>query len=73
LRAAEEAGFPALLTADKNLPYQQSLKGRTISVVVLGSRFTDYVGIAPLAPRVVAALESLTPGTFLVVRPETEG
>ena len=37
LKTAEEAGFEVLLTSDKNLPYQQNLKGRKITVVVLGN------------------------------------
>ena len=37
LHAAEDAGFELLLTGDKNLSYQQNLKGRTISLVVLGT------------------------------------
>jgi hypothetical protein len=34
LRAAEDAGFDVLLTTDKNLPYQQNLKGRKLAVAV---------------------------------------
>jgi len=36
LAAAEKAGFHVLLTADKNMCYQQNLSGRTIALVVLG-------------------------------------
>lgn len=35
LSAAEEAGFEALVTADKNIRYQQNLGSRTIAIVVL--------------------------------------
>lgn len=34
---AERAGFEALVTADKNMRYQQNLKGRKIALVVLGT------------------------------------
>ena len=34
LSAAEREGFQVLLTADKNLPYQQNLAGRKIAIVV---------------------------------------
>jgi len=37
LKAAEAAGFHVLLTADKNLAYQQNLKERAIAIVVLGN------------------------------------
>lgn len=35
LSAAEEAGFDLLLTADKNIRYQQNLAGRRIAILVL--------------------------------------
>ena len=35
LLAAEQAGFEMLITADKNLRYQQNLAGRKIAIVVL--------------------------------------
>lgn len=34
--AAETAGFDVLVTTDKNLAYQQNLKGCRIPIVVLG-------------------------------------
>jgi hypothetical protein len=38
LAVAEAAGFEVLLTTDKNMRYQQNLKGRKIVFVVLGTR-----------------------------------
>jgi len=35
--AAEAAAFEILVTADKNMRYQQNLAGRKIAVVVLGN------------------------------------
>jgi hypothetical protein len=35
-RVAEDAGFDVLLTADKNLRYQQNLADRKIAIVALG-------------------------------------
>ena len=37
LDAAEAAAFEILVTADKNIRYQQNLAGRKIAVVVLGN------------------------------------
>ncbi len=37
LAAAERAGFDVLVTADKNMRYQQNLKGRRIALVVLST------------------------------------
>jgi hypothetical protein len=37
LTKAEAAGFDVLLTTDKQIRYQQNLKGRKIAIVVLGN------------------------------------
>ena len=37
LKAAEEAHFDLMVTADQNLKYQQNLSSRKIALVVLGS------------------------------------
>jgi hypothetical protein len=37
LKAAEEAGFAAIITADKNIRYQQNLTDRKIALVVLST------------------------------------
>ena len=36
--AAEQAGYDALITGDKNMRYQQNLGGRKTSILTLGSR-----------------------------------
>jgi predicted nuclease of predicted toxin-antitoxin system len=35
LEAAQDRGFEVLVTADRNLAYQQNLKGRRLAIVVL--------------------------------------
>jgi hypothetical protein len=37
LAEAERAGFDVLLTADKNMRYQQNLRGRSIALMVLST------------------------------------
>jgi hypothetical protein len=37
LRVADEAGFDLLLTTDKNLRFQQNLRGRKLAIVVLSN------------------------------------
>ncbi len=65
LKEAEAAGFEVLVTTDKNLCYQQNLKGRKIAIVVLGQgRWTlirEYIS------QVVAAVNAATPGSFAQV------
>ena len=65
LAAAEGAGFDVLLTADKNMRYQQNLTGRRIALVVLST---------PQWPRVrlhldiiAAAVNAATPGSYAEV------
>ena len=43
LTAAEAGGFEIILTADKNIRYQQNLAGRRIALVVLGTNQLDIL------------------------------
>ena len=65
IEAAEAAGFELLLTTDKNMRYQQNLKGRKLAFVVIGNQqwptLRRYVG------RVVAAVNAATPGSYAEV------
>ncbi len=62
LDAAEAAGFDLLVTADKNLHYQQNLTGRKISIVVRGN--AQWPVLRRYVERVVAAVNAATPGSF---------
>src|SRR5882762_3546598 len=62
LAAAESAGFEVLLTADKNLRYQQKLSGRGIALVVLGNSPWPLVRLH--IPEIVAALNTAMPGSY---------
>lgn len=62
---AEAAGFDVLLTADKNLSYQQNLGGRKIALVVLPTnRWPDLVANAPV---IEEALTRVPTGGYLEV------
>ena len=65
LRAAEAEGFDVLLTTDKNLAFQQSLKDRKIAVVVLGN--PQWPAARLHAQSIVAAVNAATPGSYVVV------
>jgi hypothetical protein len=65
LRVAEDAGFKVLVTNDKNLAYQQNLKGRKIAIVVLGRNRWSIVKL--VVPQIVAAVNTATPGSYAVV------
>lgn len=54
------AGFEVLITVDQNMPYQQSVAGRAISIVVLRARTTAIWDLLALMPEVLRARGSET-------------
>ena len=62
LRRAEAEGFDALITTDQNLRYQQNLKGRKISIVVLMT--TSWPRIKNHVALVVQAINSILPASY---------
>jgi hypothetical protein len=68
LKAAEEAGFDVMVSADKNIRYQQNLSGRKIAVVLSRSRWSL---VEPVVGEVVAAVNEATVGSYVeVIIPE---
>jgi predicted nuclease of predicted toxin-antitoxin system len=65
LQAAEASGFEVLVTTDQNLPHQQSLLGRPIAVVVLGS--TSWPKMQTRLAEIALAVGAARPGTVTVV------
>jgi|SRR5579872_1828261 len=65
LSAAEAAGFEVFVTPDKNIVYQQNLKGRKISIIVLGN--AQWPILRQHMERVVAAVNAAAPGSFIEV------
>lgn len=73
IATAEAENFDVLITADKQMQYQQSIAGRRIAILVLNSRFIKWSHIAPLAPLVQQNLDSgVEPGAFIVIAPNEE-
>jgi hypothetical protein len=66
LTAAEKMGFEVLLTADRNLSYQQNLSGRRIAIVVRGTNHWGTIRENP-AP-ILDALRRCEPGSFIEVK-----
>jgi predicted nuclease of predicted toxin-antitoxin system len=62
LEAAEAAGFDVLITVDQNIPDQQNLAGRKISLMLLRGPTNRLRDLAPLIPAAVAALDSIEQG-----------
>ena len=61
LAEAEYAGFDVLLTADKNMRYQQNLRGRKIAIVVLSTPQWPVVRVH--LDRIAAAVNAAKPGS----------
>ncbi|HYU24015.1 MAG TPA: hypothetical protein VEO74_02345, partial [Thermoanaerobaculia bacterium] len=67
LRAAVDAGFEIILTADRALRYQQNLPRIGIAVVLLvhvRNRMTD---LRPLLPRITSAFEQVQKGQLIEI------
>lgn len=69
LRAARDAGFNVLLTADQSLPFQQNLTRIGIAVVVISGVRNRMRDLRPLIPEMMLALEGLEPGRFVFISP----
>jgi len=65
LRAAEEAGFDVLVTPDKNIRSQQSLKKYKIAIVVLGN--PQWPVLRHHVDRIVSAVNGAKPGSYCEV------
>ncbi len=65
LAQAERAGFDLLLTADKNMRYQQNLTGRRIALVVLST--PQWPRVKQHLDKIAAVVDAATPGSFTEV------
>ena len=64
---AESAAFDAFVTADKNLPHQQNLRGVPFAVALLRVRSTRVPDVLAQAPELLRRLSDARPGEALVV------
>ena len=62
LAAAETAGFELLLTADKNMRYQQNFAGRRIALIVLSTPRWSLVRLH--LDKIAAVVDDATPGSY---------
>ena len=68
LDAAEAAGFDVLITVDQNIPYQQNVSGRQLSVVILCATTNRLRDLLLLVAAVNSALVSIGHGKVVTVR-----
>jgi len=63
--AAEQAGFEVMVTADKNIRYQQNLAGRKIAIVVL--EHSQWPMVKLVADNIALAVNAAQPGSYVEV------
>ena len=62
LSEAERAGFEALITGDRSLPFQQNLAGRNIAVIIFSTNAWPIIRTQPQT--VQRAVANASPGAF---------
>ena len=67
LTEAEQAGFAVMLTADKSIRTQQTIVGRSISLIVLRAPDNRRATHLPMMPEVLAALATIQAGEVVEV------
>jgi len=72
LLSAASADFDALITVDRNLPFQQNVRSLQIAVVILISQGITYSDLKPVVPDLLASLESIKPGELVRVEVTTK-
>ena len=65
LKAAEDAGFDAILTADQGIRYQQNRKNSRVALIVLSDN--DKSLITANLNAILAAINAVQPGALLWV------
>ncbi|MEM6798975.1 MAG: DUF5615 family PIN-like protein [Planctomycetota bacterium] len=68
LQLAADAAFDALVTQDSSLPYQQDTHNLPVAVILLVAPTNKLADLRPLLPKLLVALESLTPNSVTVVQ-----
>ena len=69
LLAAADAEFDALVTMDRNIPYQQNLRNITLAIVIIRAFSNRRDAVEPLMPDVNRALATVQPGQVVHVGP----
>ena len=62
LRVAADAGFEVLVTADRNLQFQQNLSQSRLGIILLIAPSNALEDILPLVPNLLATILKASPG-----------
>lgn len=68
LKLAEENEFVVLLAVDKNLPYQQSLAGKRISVLIPDIKRNTLSSLVEVLSLILNEIEKIKPGMFQILK-----
>ena len=64
---AADAGFEVLVTADRNLQFQQNLSQSRLGIILLIAPSNALEDILPLVPNLLATIPKARPGQLLRV------
>jgi predicted nuclease of predicted toxin-antitoxin system len=67
LRVAADAGFQILVTADRNLQFQQNLAQSQLGIILLVAPSNALEDLLPLVPNLCSAIPKSRPGQLLRV------
>ncbi len=67
LLALAASHFDVFVTVDRNLPFQQNLRAFSIRIIVLAAKTNRLADLLPLVPKLLAAIESVPPGSPIMV------
>ena len=65
LTPAEAAGFEVIITTDQEIPYQQNLTTRQISIIVLCAPTNRLVDLKRLLPDAIRTVDSIKRGEVI--------
>jgi predicted nuclease of predicted toxin-antitoxin system len=63
LDLAEQNGFQILITADRNLEYQQNIRSRQLAVLVLSAN--NWAPIQANLPKIRSSIEAILPSSLV--------
>ena len=63
----ESADFQVFITKGGNMPYQQSMKGRKIAILLVRPRTQSIPSLLSLAPKILTFLPTLEAGSVTVI------
>jgi uncharacterized protein DUF5615 len=67
LDSAEAVRFDVFVIVDQGIEYQQNLKVRRLSIVVLRGKSNRLKDLLPLVPACLASIESIQPGQIVCI------